>query len=231
METSVLILMRIVSRLTPQIRKKNNAISASGRRMYRVQEMAKHIQLKLPSFRVTVRPTSGPVQKKIIHRSATSQVSQKLDSIEPGSASSPKPLESDYQHCDAEPHEDDDFTEGSSLHRIQKKANASAWEKIRPSLLKAVVESEAMPPYQECIKCFKVPASLRCRKCGPYAFFCTTCFLTAHCAVNIFHVAEEWKVSQQHLYHSSYELLNIFYLYCMDLGSLVPYHKHWTWVL
>ena len=89
METSVLILMRIVSRLTPQIRKKKKAISASGLRMYRVQEMAKHIQLKLPSFRVTVRPTSGPVQKKIIHRSATSQVSQKLDSIEP---SSPKPL-------------------------------------------------------------------------------------------------------------------------------------------
>ena len=85
--------------------------------MYRVQEMAKHIQLKLPSFRVTVRPTSGPVQKKNIHRSATSQVSQKLYAIEP---SSPKPLESGYQHCDAEPHEDDDFTEGSSLHRIRK---------------------------------------------------------------------------------------------------------------
>ena len=148
--------MKLVSILTPQIRKKN-AISASGRRMYRVQEMAKHIQLKLPSFRVTVRPTSGPVQKKIIHRSATSQVSQKLDSIEPGSASSPKPLESDYQHCDAEPHEDDYFTEGSSLHRIQQMQV--------PGRKLDHLYSKQLLKVKQCHQIknvFKVPASLRC---------------------------------------------------------------------
>ena len=152
--------------------------------------MAKHVHLKLPSFRVTVRPTSGPIQKKVIYRrSTTSQVTKKLDLDFSSNLKS-----SDYQVCDVETSENDDFLEGPSLYQIQSKANASAWEEIRLCLLKAVVENEAMPHNQKCIQCSKVAASLRCLKCGPCAFYCTTCFLAAHSAINLFHIAEEWKV-------------------------------------
>ena len=87
-----------------------------------------------------------------------------------------------------------DFIEGPSLHTIQKEANAEAWKKIRPMILRAVVENEGMPAKQLCIMCSEL-AAVRCRKCGPFAFFCNHCFLHAHTQVNLFHVAEEWKVS------------------------------------
>ena len=54
--------------------------------------------------------------------------------------------------------------------------HAAAWERIRHDLLRAVVESEAMPPNQVCIKCNDVLATLRCRKCGPSAFFVMCAF-------------------------------------------------------
>ena len=76
---------------------------------------------------------------------------------------------------DYHPLSDDEFdegcNEGPSLHKLQREANASAWENVRAKLLHAIVESEAMPLNQVCTKCSEVAATLRCRKCGPSAFF------------------------------------------------------------
>ena len=49
---------------------------------------------------------------------------------------------------------DEAFSEGPTLHTIQKQANSAAWERIRHRLLHAIVEGAAMPPammfYQIC---------------------------------------------------------------------------------
>ena len=56
--------------------------------------------------------------------------------------------------------QDEAFCEGPNLHTIQKQANAAAWESIRHQLLRAIVESEAMPQNQLCVKCNDVAANL-----------------------------------------------------------------------
>ena len=47
---------------------------------------------------------------------------------------------------------DEAFSEGPSLHKIQMQASATAWERIRQKLLRAVVESKALPANQVCTK-------------------------------------------------------------------------------
>ena len=65
---------------------------------------------------------------------------------------------------DYHPLSDDEFdegcNEGPSLHKLQREANASAWENVRAKLLHAIVESEAMPLNQVCTKCSEVAATL-----------------------------------------------------------------------
>ena len=65
--------------------------------------------------------------------------------------------------------QDEAFCEGPSLHTIQKQANAAVWERIRHQLLRAIMESKAMPQNQLNVKCNDVVANLRCRKCNPSA--------------------------------------------------------------
>ena len=160
------------------------------------------LHFKLPPLKVTVRPTSGQIERIVIYRedsarkSALSQDRPEKDDFLPGSkdeeADSSRIDNIQYGSSDVEV--DEAFVEGPSLHKIQKQAHAAIWDGIRNDILRAVVESEAMPQNQVCIKCNNVLATLRCRKCGPSAFSCDVCFLTDHKNTNLFHIAEEWKV-------------------------------------
>ena len=40
-----------------------------------------------------------------------------------------------------------------SLHKIAQEAVIASWNKIHPDLLRAVIESSAMPPNQNCALC------------------------------------------------------------------------------
>ena len=154
-----------------------------------------HLNLKLPSLKVKQHSSSGQVQKRVVYRQALStpwQISKNNDC----SQSTSEPVEPSIDfHLLSDDKFDEGCSEGPSLHKLQREANASAWEEVRAKLLHAVVESEAMPLNQACTKCSEVPATLQCRKCGPSAFFCCACFHHVHCGINVFHVAEEWKVS------------------------------------
>ena len=66
------------------------------------------------------------------------------------------------------------FFDGPRIRKIPMQTSATAWERIRQELLRAVVEGEALPVNQVCTKCIDVIATLHCRKCGPAAFFCDT---------------------------------------------------------
>ena len=147
------------------------------------------LRFKLPPLKVTFRPTVGKVERKLVYRDETARRLHIADA----EVDAEKKFD-----CTSEIHDnihDEAFSEGPTLDTIQKQANSAAWDRIRHQLLHAVVEGEAMPPHQPCIKCDDVQASLRCQKCHPSAFYCYGCFLLLHKTTNIYHTPEEWKVS------------------------------------
>ena len=128
----------------------NEATDFSQRDHFACVKMAKQLHLKLPCLKVTLRPTSGPIQRRVVHRGAVLKPSSENPDcpvktvVDPGGqlanlASTNISLE-------------EEFTEGPSLHKIQRESNARAWERIRQKLLHAGMESEAMPLNQVCIK-------------------------------------------------------------------------------
>jgi len=150
--------------------------------------MARYLQFRLPPLKVTQRSAGGSCLKKDVQRGAS------LGDIHPCSQQDVTETESvDYNLAlgfegDYKP------PEGPNLYEIQQQANAAAWERIRRMMLNPVVESNAMPLGQACVKCLQTSASLQCQKCGPAIFYCDDCFLADHSKFNFFHVAEEWKV-------------------------------------
>ena len=81
-----------------------------------------------------------------------------------------------------------------SLHAVKEQASARAWQNMRLQLLRAAVESSAMPEKQLCIMCTE-RALYRCCECGSNAYYCEECFKKAH-TVNTFHVGEIWQVTK-----------------------------------
>ena len=130
--------------------------------------MASRLHMRLLPLKVTLRSTTGKLERRVVHPEEVSSSQQQ----EVGGAEKSTTLE-----CSPEPEEhNEDFIEGPSMHTIQKQANASAWGNIRHQLLHAVVEGEAMAVSQLCVRCDNVQAILRCLKCGPSAFYCNNCF-------------------------------------------------------
>lgn len=97
----------------------------------------------------------------------------------------------DFNMWDREP------SPGPGLYEISQKASVSAWECIRKSILKVVIESNAMPKNQLCTCCREVLATFRCVQCGPCVYFCAFCLPKQHIVSNIFHMPEEWKVCSE----------------------------------
>ncbi len=80
-----------------------------------------------------------------------------------------------------------------TCYLLESKASTAGWATIRGSIEKAIVERAVLPQLQTCLNC-PDPASIWCKRCGPKSYFCEECFFNLHRKVNIFHVAEIWKV-------------------------------------
>ena len=161
------------------------------------KKMAHHVSLRLPGIKLRKHSARGPCQREIIHPNCSLsqpqdvEESEKSDEAFPGS-------DTDHNYPEMDPGGDAgscDDIDSPSMYKIQQDAAASGWEKIRSSLLRAVVEANAMPPEQCCVNepC-AARAALRCQKCGLSSFYCPDCFIDIHAHSNFFHVAEEWKV-------------------------------------
>lgn len=143
----------------------------------------------LLALRLTQRPTFGSKCTSIIHRSLSCSGAGPND--HPESPSSPL----------AEPQFDELFLDPagtepeSTEHELRCLSSVEGWESIRDGLRKAVTESAAMPLDQRCVNCNE-PASLRCQRCGPLGFYCSSCFGMLHCQVNVLHIPEKWEVKQ-----------------------------------
>ena len=83
-----------------------------------------------------------------------------------------------------------------SLYHIKEKSEANAWGSLRDKLLVTFVESSCLIPGQLCInsQICSNEATIRCLKCGPGVFYCSSCFNTAHSDRNFFDVGEMWEV-------------------------------------
>ena len=156
------------------------------------------MHIKLPAFKVTQRTRGGVLHHCSIPRGRT--VTKPPDTNED--------RHSDVKEEDSAVQTDseviqldsvDAFCEGKntqpnvSLHAIKQRAATEAWEHVRSTMLKAVVESNAMPADQCCINCSNC-ATIRCAQCAPWAFYCQKCFAAAHSRINIFHTGQVWEV-------------------------------------
>ena len=81
-----------------------------------------------------------------------------------------------------------------SNYEIESKSSIKHWAEVRKKMLISYIEESSMPEQSACVMCAST-AELRCQQCGPFAFYCEECFLLHHKKVNIFHVAEKWKVN------------------------------------
>ena len=165
--------------------------------------MAWQRKLKLPSLKVVQRSTSGKVVYRQVPRGSTSTQAVK-NPDEPEQWTPTVEGHRDHEgaheeHCHHELHTVfmDDSTAGiksePSLYEITRKAMTEVWKEIRPSLLKATVESSAMHPDQLCMLC-NASAFYRCLQSAPWAYYCSECFKDAHSRINLFHTGDVWEV-------------------------------------
>ena len=161
--------------------------------------MAVRFKLKLPSFRVTQRSTTGEIKHRLTPRGCTSEdkgltalyncgdatVTEPPASADPGSGAR---ILDDISGASFPP-----VTE-PSLHSLAQKALVGNWNKIRPDILRTAIECNAIPPKQKCMLCSADNAIYRCLKCAPWAHYCSLCFGDAHRRTNLFHTGEVWEV-------------------------------------
>ena len=124
------------------------------------------LSCKLHPLKVTIHPTRGKVETKLVYRFDSLSRSQAVVSADKSIEKEPRNVE-DVEHSSQI--QGEDFCEGPSLHTLQKQANSAAWERIRHQLLCTIMECEAMPHNQLCIKCDDADAHLRCLRCHPSA--------------------------------------------------------------
>ena len=80
-----------------------------------------------------------------------------------------------------------------SQHTKRLVKQSEKWRESIHSALKAVIEGESMQSDETCSNC-GAPANVRCRQCGPYAYFCSDCGISFHSRWNYHHYPELWKV-------------------------------------
>lgn len=87
---------------------------------------------------------------------------------------------------------------GAESEYSRRQLNAvERWEKIRELVLRATVESTALPPGAQCCSCNAAPAEIRCLQCGSNVLLCQNCTLNLHCGSGgrYSHTPEIWMVS------------------------------------
>ena len=152
-------------------------------------EMAWHMKLSLPKFKVT------QIGDTKTHRNVP------RGRREAGSAVNlaPSPSDAAVDETDVPEHLEQSLSVEReagptvSLHAIKQKASAAAWDQVWATLQKAAIESSALPSDQGCILCAD-PATHRCTHCGAWAYYCRSCYNQAHSMTNFFHVGEVWEV-------------------------------------
>ena len=147
--------------------------------------MARRLNLKQLSFKLTKRSASGKVTHHLVPRGFDSSQETEGTSIEP------------YQDASSSSNAAEDFTTDDalpSLHQIHHKQSVQAWRNMRQELLKISIETEAMPENEQCYVCLKEVATMRCLQCSSRLYHCSTCFNSLHSRTNIFHRAEVWEV-------------------------------------
>ena len=142
--------------------------------------------LKLQPFKVTQSSTSG----RKCHKQIPRGISTKNEPIELVTES-PTTLDLSVK----EEHVDSRIDTGISLRKVTQDAYVYGWNEVRPLILRASVESTAMPQDQMCNICLTNEASHRCTQCGPpTCYFCLECFQSQHSKCNFFHSGEVWEV-------------------------------------
>lgn len=164
------------------------------------------MKFKLPTLSVTQRSTAGEVTHRTIPRGCTvPQCDSSNQSPDSDGVADGDPLNDSgnggayFSLSDASGVGKEEQSAASlpSLHEIAQKSSTESWRKIRPTLLRAAIESNAMPPNQDCVFCYADKALYRCLQCGPKAFFCLHCFGGAHSGnINLFHTGEVWEVCE-----------------------------------
>ena len=148
------------------------------------------MRLKLPPFKVTQRTGAGVVCRSLPRGRKDAEVVEAKTSdsvIENQKEDGLVEMVTDDSSSDCQQEFD------VSLHAIKQKAATEAWSHVRSALLRAAVESSAMPADQHCINCSD-HATHRCLQCAPCAYYCKECFKAAHSRINLFHTGEIWEV-------------------------------------
>ena len=139
-------------------------------------------------MKVTQRSTTGETVRREIPRGCIGgETSQDRSSCDSNSF----PLHE--QEFDFSGHMDDTSSFEPSLHRIAQEAAVTNWNTVRPAILKAAIESSALPSNQYCCLCSN-EATFRCLQCSPSGYFCHQCFGDIHSKINIFHIGEVFEV-------------------------------------
>lgn len=153
--------------------------------------MAARLKLKLPALKVTQRSTTGETVRRDIPRGCISSIHSDDNSSLVETSDNIGVQEA------TEGAIDDDSTyvtlDEPSLHKISQEASVASWNKIRPAILRAAIESSAMPPNEQCCMC-TAEAEYRCLQCSSTSYFCRGCFCELHSKINLFHTGEVWEV-------------------------------------
>ena len=145
----------------------------------------------LPALKVTRRPAHSKKSVSYFRRKASGLAIVRKSERQSGHGGLVET--SSLEDCQFSP---SSASQEPTGHEIDSKAVITGWEKIRHKIRTAVTESAALPILQACLLC-EASATMRCKQCGPKGYYCLECFLTSHSSVNIFHVAEIWKVRKK----------------------------------
>lgn len=166
----------------------------------RMRDRMSYRQITLPVLRVTRRSTSGSKSLEVLHRGSGKEEYQENADSQLSTTSTPAmPLDNnpDFQLRSLS----QELNE-PTVHELERKANVAGWEKVRKEILNIGVGMEAMPYQQQCNICQKCSATIRCRRCGPFGYYCQSCFKDQHSKVNMFHIGETWEVNIIKLWYS-----------------------------
>ncbi len=124
--------------------------------------MSRRLNVKLSSFNLTKRPTSGRVTHHLVHRGCSSLQSERSleepSEISSGNQSNGQESLDDHVLDDNVP-----LNNHPTLHQIFQKQAIESWGRIRSDLLRVTIESRALPENEVYFVCEEEKATHRYR--------------------------------------------------------------------
>ena len=126
----------------------------------------------------------------VVKRGKVSQVSAPIFL---GGSSRPN---SDLEQTPVEMQDSEQLDPGTpcTTHASRKLKMYERWERLRDSVLHAVVEGKTIAPNSTCCCCHYAAAEVRCTQCGPTVLLCQGCTISLHTFGRFSHTPEIWKV-------------------------------------